>query len=271
MGSHRERVADLWDAYLEAWLEGDAALDVWLGSQDRAVARDLKRWQASYAGRGAGAVDLSCYPDPYTGDLRGSEVESRLVVLGLNPGVAYPSLQGRKGIWAERIRRSSYSRCFDRSPPDDPEWDAVHGGQSAYWRNLTSFGARWCGDDFSWRQVLNLELYPWHSASLTAGLNCPPDIVERYILQPLAEVSTEHVFAFGSNWDAVCRLLGFRVLRRYGEGGEPFPGVACPGWKVVLCTAPGLGKEIVVSWQRGYAGPLGEQRTATLRRIVASA
>ncbi|WP_437605088.1 hypothetical protein WMF20_28365 [Sorangium sp. So ce834] len=268
MGEHRNRVADVWDAYVGAWIEGDDALDAWLKDQDTTVARDLTAWQNSYTGTGRGALDLTCFPDPFTGDLRGVNGEPLLVVLGLNPGVGYPKLHGRDGIWTNRIREASFSRCFERSPPGDRNWLELHGRESVYWRNLIRFGQRWCGDGFTFRQLLNFELYPWHSNSLTAGLRCPPEVVDRYVFQPLAEVETRYVFAFGRGWDDVCRGLGLPVVRRYGDGADPFPGASSPGWTVVVFRSATMAAPIIVSWQHGYAGPPGERRLETLRAII---
>jgi hypothetical protein len=268
MDNHRTRVADLWDGYLKAWIEGDDALEDWTRCQDPSLERDLDSWQRSYTGLGRGALDLSCFPDPYTGDIRGNHGEPLLVTLGLNPGIGYPELQGRSGVWTNRIREVSLSKCFNRSPPGDRDWLRIHGGESIYWRNLLRFGNRWCGNDFDFSRLLNFELYPWHSISLTSQIRCPPKVVSRYVLQPLAEFQVRHIFAFGRAWDGVCRGLGFQEVCRFGEGCKPFPGVSTPGWTVVLFRSSLLPASIVVSWQKGYAGPPGSGRLETLRKIL---
>jgi hypothetical protein len=66
----------------------------------------LRRWRNCYAGK----VDLGGYPDGFVGDLRGEQSEPRLIVLGLNPGVAYPGLQGPHGEWTQAIKKLTYSR-----------------------------------------------------------------------------------------------------------------------------------------------------------------
>ncbi|MGC4068440.1 MAG: hypothetical protein QM784_28100 [Polyangiaceae bacterium] len=269
--NHRNRVAELWDRYMAAWISGESALKAWIDAQGAEVASDLATWQSSYSGTGRGALDLDCFPDPFTGDLRGVRCEPTLVVLGLNPGVGYPELHGREGKWTNRIRESTYSRCFERSPPGDMDWIDLYGRESTYWRNLIAFGKRWCGHGFSFQQLLNLELYPWHSNSLTAGLQCPPRIVERYVIQPLAEVNTNQIFAFGKPWLQICMGLNFDIIAEYGDNATQFPGPTTSGWRVVVFRSRTMKAPIVVSWQKGYAGPPGKSRISTLRTILDNA
>jgi len=190
----RERVADFWDDVLARWIDGREHLRP-----------PLPDWLASYSGTGKGAVDLSHYPDPYVGDLRGATHDPRLVVLGLNPGKGHPPLQGQGGLWTERIAQVGYSQCFNRSPAEDPEaWIQEHGKPSPYWRNLISFGKRWTNNsDFDVHGILNCELYPWHSDAVTAPMIPPSSIIDRFIWKPCQEIDTQAVFAFG----APCRAV----------------------------------------------------------------
>lgn len=195
----RREVADFWDDYLRRWLEGDETL------------RDpLDRWFAAYAGR----LDLQSYPDPFVGDLRGERSEPRIVVLGINPGAAYPGLCARKeGIWAERVRRQGLSRCFERSPEEDPEnWRQFHGGRSRYWERVMPFAARWV-EGATIGDVLAMELYPWHSGRLDGGVNTPADLARRFIFEPIAGLEVQYVFSFSRPWLAVAQRLGLKRLR----------------------------------------------------------
>jgi len=266
---NRREAADFWDDYILAWIQGEAALETWLAEQEPSIQSDLTRWMNSYCGTGKGALDLSCFPDPYVGNLRGSEKEPRMICLGLNPGVGYPSLQGRGGLWTNRILDSSYSSCVERSVPGDPSgWLQYHKKESPYWRKLINFGKRWHGVSFTHKDLLNFELYPWHSNCLTAGLDCPVDIIQRYVLSPLSGIDCKLVFAFGKSWKQVCSNANMRAIERYGEGFQPFPGVDCPGWSVVLFQSSASPKVFVVSWQKGYAGPPGKERIPTLQAIL---
>jgi hypothetical protein len=266
----RQKVADFWDEYIHSWIEGEAALSRWLSNQHPSVVDGITRWRNSYQGAGKGALDLSCFPDPYVGDWRGLNGEPKLITLGLNPGIGYPSLQGRDGIWTSRIRESNYSSCLERSVPGDPiNWLRQHKKESPYWIKLLNFGKRWHGDEFAYKDLLSIELYPWHSTCLTAGLDCPEDVVSKYILEPLSEFECKFVFAFGKPWEGVCRNAGLRVIRRCGEGGSPFPGVSCPGWTVVALKSLITPAIFIVSWQKGYAGPPGQDRILTLKTLLA--
>jgi len=98
---------------------------------------------------GNGAVDLERYPGPYVGDLRAVEYEPRVVLLGLNPGVGYDSLQSISGLWAQRIAGSGYSYCycFRRSPEEDPRaWRELHGKRSRYWLRCVLSAQWWLND-----------------------------------------------------------------------------------------------------------------------------
>lgn len=266
---NRHDLADFWDAYIRAWIEGEEELTRWLSIQKPSTTGDLKRWKASYKGSGKGVLDLSCFPDPYVGDLRGLDGEPKMICLGLNPGIGYPRLQGREGLWTNRIRESSYSACPDRSVPGDPaEWLRDHKKESPYWLKLLNFGKRWHGNEFTYKDILNIELYPWHSSCLTAGLNCPGDIISKYILQPISEFDCKLVFAFGKSWEKICVEAGLLVVKRCGTGGNPFPGVDCPGWTVVVFKSPVSPALIIVSWQKGYAGPPGQERIRTLKTLL---
>ena len=81
---HRTRVADFWDSVLK---NRQADPLMWGFAGGSASVRK------SYEGE----CDLGAYPEGFVGDLRGEKREPRLVVLGLNPGVAYAELMGLNG------------------------------------------------------------------------------------------------------------------------------------------------------------------------------
>jgi hypothetical protein len=259
--SHRTRVADFWDDVLAAWQPGDAHL-----------VPPLDRWRASYRGTGDGAVNLSDYPDPYVGDLRGLRGEPRLVFLGLNPGIGYDSLQGDAGAWTERIRQVGYSRCFERSPAEDAAtWKAMHKGkESAYWRNVIRFAQRWLGEpDVGVADLLNFELYPWHSRRIVGSMRPPTDLIDDYVWKPVREVPVGEVFAFGRVWLDVCRDLELEEIGTWGPDGEPVPGSTMRHWRVSLFR---LSPEqvVVASSQMGTGSPPGVERVRLLKDLVSS-
>lgn len=258
----RKEASDTWDDLIAHWLVGDVT--------PRDYAADMARWRASYAGGGNGAVNLDHYPDPFVGDLRGLATQPRLVVLGLNPGVGYDVLQSRQGLWSKRIRTEGYSRCFKRSPAEDPEgWLEVRKslgkGNSPYWSRLIGFTKRWLGDPrANVSDILNMELYPWHSNSLTAGINAPADIVRRYVFDPLSQVDVSDLFAFGAPWFGVAARLALRPLaaqRRIIGADDP------SHWKVAIYELPS-GQRLIVSSTAGSAGPPGEERIDQFRTAI---
>lgn len=258
VGTSRRAVADFWDTQLRRWCSGR-----------HDVSPELRSWFESYVGKGKGAVDLGHYPDPYVGDLRGVRAEPRLVILGLNPGVGYGPLQGPDGIWTRRIGEQGYSHCFRRSPAEDQEeWFAHHGKPSKYWENIERFTRRWlCDDTAGALDVLNLELYPWHSVGLTGTLTPPVDVVERFVWDPVQEIDVPDVFAFGKPWFSVCEQLGLTRLAHFGAG-RPWPVDAPPTWELAMYQLPS-GQIVVVSAQPGFAGPPGSEKLEIMRGLVA--
>ena len=251
--SARTRVADMWDQVVADWIDGR-----------RELPPRLQSWKASYTG----AVDERWYPDPVYGDLRGETLEPKLVVLGLNPGVGYPQLQAADGVWAQRIRATTYSRCLDRVAYDDPAWLELHGRNSPYWNKLMHFGRRWTRDDALLPgQVLNFELYPWHSDRVQGRFDIPPDLLDKYVWAPIGELKLREVFAYGKAWFDICAKFGWPLLARYGPQHEPVPCSDTPGWNLAIFAMP-TGQRAVISWQSGYAGPPGPERTECLRSLL---
>jgi hypothetical protein len=205
--SRRSEVADFWDRAVEEWLHTSDS--DWLQRLRRRQNDDLARWFSSYDGAGRGAIELSHGLEAFAGDLRGIRNEPRIVTLALNPGVGYDRLLSRDGIWSRRCGVESYSRCFTRSPPAAPdEWYECHRKTSHFWDVLIQFTRRWLNDPKAGvRDILNFELYPWHSSSKSGGISTPPDLVSRYILQPITEIEVTHVFAFGADWFEVAKNL----------------------------------------------------------------
>ena len=253
----RQRVSEIWDHVLAEWMEGR---EVWHSPEFE----DLGRWFHSYAAR----VDLQHYPDPYVGDLLGKRHEPRLVLLGLNPGVGYDNLQARGGEWAEGIRLHGYSNFHDRIPFQNPVWTRLHGKDSPYWRNLVTFSRRWTQDaEFSPHDVLNIELYPWHSDRVEGAFRPPQDVLDRYVWEPLAELDQQVLFAFGKPWLEVCERAGLARVAWLGDHPDAQAPLPTANWNVVVFALP-TGQHVVISWQAGYAGPPGPERALQLRAAL---
>lgn len=257
----RARIADFWDRALTDWIKGEPLTNP-----------DLIRWQASYQGKGIGKVDLEHYPDPIVGDIRSMQHEPRLVLLGLNPGIGYDSLQSHGGVWTQRIAQHGYTSCLDRSPAADPEsWKALHGKESPYWRNAISFTRRWLDDpDATIHDILNFELYPWHSRGVNGKMQPPADLIQKYVWDAVREMKLREVFAFGKEWFKIAEDLGLERIALYGPDGQELPGdLKMAHWRLGLYRVTS-DQVLVVSSQAGYSGPPGSDRIFVLREILSA-
>jgi 5-methylcytosine-specific restriction endonuclease McrA len=188
-----------------------------------------------------------------------------MVILGLNPGQACPDFQARSGIFTREIReRGSYSAWAAASPYLDEEWSRVNGRNRYAWSRLR-FAREWLEDqELAADQLLTLELYPWHSARVTAPIRPPAEIIETFVWGPLADIQqVELVFAFGKPWLGVCNALGLPEVGRWGRGGVDLGSPVAS--RAAVAFALPSGQWVVVSWQSGYAGPPGSEDALRLR------
>jgi len=249
---HRERVRDFWDEVVNDCLDGGYPLPA-----------PLDRWILAYEGAGDGAVDREAFPEPYGGDLIG---HVRSVMLGLNPGVSVPAYQYRHGILAEEIRVAGrYSEVFKTHPVNREPWLSDI-GPVGYLVNRVAFMRRWLEDDsLSDEHLLTFELYPWHSKTVTAAIDPPPDIIESMIFDPIAETGVRHVFAFGVPWFRVLDSLDFHRRLTLGAGGEPYGSEVASRTAAVYERGDYL---IVAVKQNGYAGPPSASEAILLKEAL---
>lgn len=202
MGAARQRVAAYWDEHVGRRLAGEDPLD-----------DGLSGWFASYEGRGDGAADRDGMVEPYTGDLRRLVTTPRVVILGLNPGRYYPQFQSRSGVFADEIReQGSYSRWMTTGPYLRPPWTTTI-GPNRYQRARLAFTRRWLDEPAATHHdMVIFEAYPWHSTVINASLRPPPAVIDEFVWQPIAELSTRTVFAFGRPWEDVARTLDLRLV-----------------------------------------------------------
>lgn len=253
--SARQRVAAFWDAHVESWLSGEDQLP-----------RTLQGWFDSYVGVGPGAVTREGFPEPYHGDLLGLEHTPRMVVLGLNPGEFRTRFQARGGIFAKEVaEHGSYSRWATTCPYNRPPWTLPQEmGENRYYRARLVFTRRWLQDPSAdHRDLLIFECYPWHSKSITAPLRPPPESIEEFVWEPIAELPVRDVFAFGRPWDGMARALKLPLTGELGSGGTAY-GSKVPGRAVRTYGLPS-GQRLVVEWHPGSAGPPSAEETALLR------
>ena len=149
-------------------------------------------------------------------------------------------------------------------------WKALHGKESTYWRNVVRFARRWLDDEAAdVSDLLNFELYPWHSNRIVGTMRPPLDLIREYVWDPVQEVSVDEVFAFGRVWLDVCRDLELEEIGTWGPDTEPVPGSGMKHWRVSLFRLPS-GQLVVTSSQMGSAAPPGERRVENLRDIIAA-
>ena len=256
MASARERVAGFWDEHVRAWLAGDDPM-----------VDPLPRWFASFQGRGAGLVTREGFPEPYAGDLLARIGSPRLVVLGLNPGIYHPQFQARDGIFAGQIRRyGSYSRWMATGPYFCPPWTTLV-RPNRYYLSRLSFAQRWLDDPgLTPVELLIFEAYPWHSTAVTAAMRPPADIIDAFVWQPIGELPTREVFAFGRPWDDLVTGLGLTCTDRLGLGGRDY-GSAVRSRVVHVYLLPS-GQRLIVEWHTGGAGPPSGPETSLLKAAL---
>lgn len=256
MNSARERVVAFWDDHVSSWLSGADLMPP-----------PLDRWFRSYQGPGLGAVTRDGFTEPYIGDLLGRVGTPRVVVLGLNPGGYSPRFQARDGIFAKEIREAgSYSKWVTTWPYDREPWTAIM-GPNRYYRNRLAFTRNWTGDaSCSHPELLIFEAYPWHSTAVTGAMRPNGDIIDEFVWQPISELPTPDVFAFGRPWEKLATDLGLPLRERLGVGGLDY-GSAVPSRVVRVYELPSS-QRLIVAWHSGSAGPPSAKETALLRHAL---
>ncbi|MEH0936779.1 anti-phage DNA glycosylase Brig1 [Micromonospora psammae] len=256
MTSARARVSAFWDAHINAWLAGGDPLP-----------SSLLRWFKGYKGVGEGEPTLDGFPEPFHGDLLGQVREPRMVVLGLNPGKFHDRFQARDSLFAEEIRKEgSYSSWATTFPYDRDPWIA-HMGINKYYRDRLRFTRNWLEDPAAdHRDLLIFEFYPWHSTKIQGEMKPPTKIIDEFVWQPIAELPVQQVFAFGRPWDNLAQTI-LPQTDKLGLGGRPY-GSQKVSRAVRIYELPS-GKQLVVEWHSGGAGPPSAEETAVLRKEFA--
>jgi hypothetical protein len=255
MTSARQRVADFWDEHVKVWLRGGDPMP-----------RPLPAWFDSYAGTGAGAVTRDGFPEPYLGGLL-ADPGPRMVQLGLNPGAYVSGFQARDGIFAKEIHQyGSYQAWAATGPYHRSPWTVHHGG-NRFHRARLAFTRRWLQDMSADHQdLLIFECFPWHSTKVTALMKPPPDVIDAFVWQPIAELPMRGVFAFGRPWNDLAQQLHLPLEASLGKGGDRY-GSQIPNRAVRVYTLPS-GQRLVVEWHAGGAGPPSAAETHLLRMAL---
>jgi hypothetical protein len=256
MTSARQRVTDFWDEHIEAWLRGHDPMP-----------EPLPAWFGSYRGIGDGVVARDGLPEPYLGGLL-TDPAPRTLLLGLNPGAYVAAFQARNGIFAKEIdQHGSYHAWAASGPYHRSPWTIHHGG-NRYHRARLAFTRNWLQDPTAdYRDLLIFECFPWHSTKITAPMQPPPEVIDEFVWQPIAELPAAEVFAFGRPWNDVALALRLPVVAKLGLGGTDY-GSHVPS-RAVRVYALTSGQRLVVEWRAGSAGPPCAAETELLRATLA--
>lgn len=180
----RAELARFWDEQIALWFRG------------KPLSPQLEGWRQAYGGE----LQSWAFPEPYIGSLLGSP---RIVLLANNPGIAHDELQSRKGVFAAQIRAQGFTAWAATRPYEGraSEWEKRY-GPIAHNRHRLDFARRFLRDQsVKFSDLFNVELYPWHSPSLTRAIRVQPDTLRRFILEPLSELDQQvPVVALGKAW-----------------------------------------------------------------------
>ncbi len=237
-----------WDHEIAQWVTGHTAVPDRLGP-----------WFQSYRGRGRGQVRLDVFPEPYTGRLLDNS--SPVVMLGLNPGAAVPAFQAPGGVFFEQLRTMAYSDWAATVPYASREWRSF-AGRNRFYENRFAFARRLLGNP-NWpaSNGVFFELYPYHSSGVTAAMTPPAAVLREFVLEPIADLDTQHVFAFGMPWFDVPRRLGLPV-------GRPLDAAwTVQSRRAEIFPLPS-GQDLIVMSQSGYAGPPGDADVRALKQAL---
>lgn len=237
-----------WDREIERWIGGDLE-----------VPTQLRPWFESYQGKGAGAVCLDVFPEPYTGRL--IDNSEPVVMLGLNPGGALPQFQARGGHFATQLEAMSYHDWASTAPYASDLWESVH-GPNRFYRNRFKFAQQlFARTNWDISDGVFFELYPYHSSRVTARMNPPADVLREFVLDPIAELNAEFVFAFGKPWFDVPRRMNLAAGRELKVDWATTSRTA----KVFALPS---GQDLIAIAQSGYAGPPGAADTDALAKAL---
>ena len=251
-----QSVSQYWDGVVRDFLQGGE------------VPPELQSWFDSYRGRGRGAVQPNALPEPFLGSLE----KPKAVFLALNPGKADLHFQGRDGIFAQEIQKEfggSYTKwaaswAYLRNP-----WEAQKGRNRHHSARLKFLRNWYRGETLSHNAMLSFELYPWHSAGITATPNIHrmQSFIQDYIWKPIAELAIP-VFAFGKPWfDIFGNLSDLKLVKRLGLGGEPY-GSSVESRSVIVVQDVRTKILILAEKHQGSAGPPSAEETELLRNAL---
>jgi hypothetical protein len=247
-------LSQTWDTAVARFLDGGSS-----------VPEGLECWLHAYAGKGLGTVDISAMPEPFIGPLAG---RPKMVFLALNPGQPF-AFQRLDGSFADRVRElGSYTAWAATWPYIDGDWERAGQRPYRHHRARLAFMRRWLeSEETSAEAMVAFELYPWHSTRVTAKMRPDAGVIREYVWEPISELGSPLVFAFGAPWfPLLTDELKLPVVGRLGMGGEDY-GSQTPSRSVLVLEGPS-GVTVVAAKHSGGAGPPNPDETRRLREAV---
>jgi hypothetical protein len=151
----------------------------------------------------------------------------------------------------------SYHDWASTTPYASELWESVH-GPNRFYRNRFKFAQRlFERPEWDIANGVFFELYPYHSSRVTGPMSPPADVLREFVLDPIGELNSNFVFAFGKPWFDVPRRLDLPA------GRDLKVNWATPSRSAKLIPLRS-GQELVVMAQHGYAGPPGAADTNAL-------
>jgi hypothetical protein len=114
--------------------------------------------------------------------------------------------------------------------------------------------------------MLIVELYPWHSAHVTAAMHPPTDVLNHFVLGTTRRARGH--FGFDRPWWDAANELGLELTAALGPGGMDYcstvPSRAArvyktPSWHILM-----------VEWHAGSAARPERAKSKSLRRAIAT-
>jgi hypothetical protein len=95
----------------------------------------------------------------------------------------------------------------------------------------------------------------------------PPDVVDAFVWQPIAELPSREVFAFGRPWDHLVSGLGPPRTQALGASGRDYGSTVHS--RAIRVYALPSGQRLIVEWHEGSAGPPSRTEIASLKAALA--
>ncbi len=262
-------LSSTWDDIVRRWLDGAPPWN-----------DELRPWVDSYRGKGPSKRQDDAIPESFSGRI---DRRPKAVLLALNPGRAYmgnerwpcghraPDLQSRKGLFAQGIVKSGGSFTQWSSTPQD--WRQLSDGpDNSFVASRLRFVRDWMAPDaVSPSDLVWFDMYPWHSftwGAIDSGNEQVCNLIDRFVIQPIAALDSPWVFAFGQPWFELLPSLGF--IKRSELGGQESARWANQtlSRRIGLFQSTTTACWVIAMRHSGSAGPPKRSETEPLRDLI---